>query len=196
MTDLIDIDAFVRARDYQTAIHEAGHAVVAHLVGVAIDHVMINSRGGHSMPVSEPWFVNARKLRAEITAIRRRLLRDYVGGKWDGRKWVGGKEVNVLRKGGKRLKNGKLRGTPAPELVAHMERLTKRHNAISKRAWASLSKDDHIKDLMHTLGGPVADQVFFNVPFEAPRWRKIKGRAKNWVLARGCIRASTDARRQ
>jgi len=30
---------------YELAVHEAGHAVVAHLVGVAIDRVAINSRG-------------------------------------------------------------------------------------------------------------------------------------------------------
>jgi hypothetical protein len=26
---------------------------------------------------------------------------------------------------------------------------------------------------MHTLGGPVADAVFFDLPFEAPRWRRL-----------------------
>jgi hypothetical protein len=49
--------------------------------------------------------------------------------------------------------------------------LRKRANALCKKEADSATRDDHVKDLMHTLGGPVADCVFFNAPFEAPRGR-------------------------
>jgi hypothetical protein len=172
--------------DYQLAVHEAGHAVVAHLVGIEIDHVTIKAKGGsgYSRPVRNPTAAIADKLWAEATAIRRKLmLVEYRGGKWDGRKWVGGRDIYVLRKGARRklvrvrgfskpLPIGKLQATPAPqELVDRMERLRKRARTIWKKATAKETRADHVKDLMHTLGGPVADSVFFNVPFEAPRWR-------------------------
>ena len=64
-----------------------------------------------------------------------------------------------------------------------MEGLRKRASAMWKKAHASKSRDDHIKDLMHTLGGPVADTVFFNVPFEAPRSRLL---TKAELKARDC----------
>ena len=55
-----------------------------------------------------------------------------------------------------------------------MEGLRKRANAMWKKDHASKSRDDHVKDrCCHTLGGPVADTVFFNVPFEAPRSRLL-----------------------
>jgi hypothetical protein len=160
---------------WHIAIHEAGHAVVGHLTGTAIDHVtIVRERGaaGHSSPVRTPAEITARKLWGEAVAIRRKLMWDYKGGKWDGRKWVGGKDVYVLRKGGKRLKNGSLRGTPAPELVKRMEDLRARANAIWKEVSDSETRKDRVKDLMHTLGGPVADCVFFDAPFEAPRPRE------------------------
>jgi hypothetical protein len=52
-----------------------------------------------------------------------------------------------------------------------MEDLRRRALAQWKKANAAESHADRVKDLMHTLGGPVADSVFFNVPFEAPRLR-------------------------
>jgi hypothetical protein len=88
---------------YELAVHEAGHAVVAHLVGVAIDRVAINSRGGRSKPVRDPVDATADKLWAEAIAIGRKLV--LAGITEDG------KCSYVLRKGYKR---GKVRGTPAP----------------------------------------------------------------------------------
>jgi hypothetical protein len=171
----------------EIAIHEAGHAVVAHLVGIAIDHVTIKPNGGgYSKPVRNPADAIADKLWAEASAISRKLvLVDRRGSKWDGRKWVGGKDVYVLRKGYKparawfgkadRVCRQKMRGTPAPqELVDRMEDLRKRARALWKKANAAETHTDHVKDLMHSLGGPVADSVFFNVPFEAPRIRPFK----------------------
>ena len=55
----------MRLTDRQTAIHEAGHAVVGHLVGVAIDHVTIIPKGfvaGYSRPVRRPVATTADKL--------------------------------------------------------------------------------------------------------------------------------------
>ena len=59
----------MRLTDRQTAIHEAGHAVVGHLVGVAIDHVTIIPKGfvaGYSRPVRRPVATTADKLWAEF----------------------------------------------------------------------------------------------------------------------------------
>jgi hypothetical protein len=159
--------------DYPLAIHEAGHAVVAHLVGIAIDHVTVTPkgfRGGYSRPVRDPVAATADKLWAESVAIRRKLLVSWADMK------VGDKPIYVLRKGARRLKKNywKVRGTPAPqELVDHMEGLRKRASAMWKKSVKGKIKEDHIKDLMHTLGGPVADAVFFNVPFEAPHARLL-----------------------
>ena len=177
----------MRLTDKQTAIHEAGHAVVGHLVGVAIDHVTIIPKGfvaGYSRPVRRPVAYHADKLWAEFVAISRRLVWGRLSGGFDG------KEGYLLRKGSRRRHwkfNGRavrpsrdgcgmvtIHGTPAPkELVDRMEGLRKRANAMWKKDHASKSRDDHVKDLMHTLGGPVADTVFFNVPFEAPRSRLL-----------------------
>ena len=59
----------MRLTDRQTAIHEAGHAVVGHLVGVAIDHVTIIPKGfvaGYSRPVRRPVATTADKLWANL----------------------------------------------------------------------------------------------------------------------------------
>jgi hypothetical protein len=68
-----------KQNDYRIAIHEAGHAVVGHLVGVAIDHVALcPDGGGVSSPVRDPAAAAADKLWAEATAISRKLvLADY-----------------------------------------------------------------------------------------------------------------------
>jgi hypothetical protein len=162
---------------FELAIHEAGHAVVAHLVGIAIDSVAIKPKGlygsGYSRPVRYPVAAIADKLWAEANAISRKLV------------WVdfkGGRHRYVLRKGYKparawfdkadRVCRQKRRATPAPqELVDRMEDLRRRAVALWKKANAAKTRADHIKDLMHTLGGPVADAVFFNMQFEAPRHR-------------------------
>jgi hypothetical protein len=177
---------------YETVIHEAGHAVVAHLVGVAIDHVTIvpgRWNVGHSAAVRDPVAAEADRLWDEAKAISRKLVRGRLSGGFDG------KEGWLLRKGSwhrywkyngrtvKRSNDGcgmrTTHGTPAPELGRRMERLRKQAEALWKEANASR---DHVKDLMHTLGGPVADAVFFNVPFAAPRLRLA---TKEEVRARG-----------
>ena len=59
-----------RLTDRQVAIHEAGHAVVGHLVGVAIDHVTIIPKGfvaGYSRPVRHPIAASADKLWADLS---------------------------------------------------------------------------------------------------------------------------------
>jgi hypothetical protein len=172
-----------RSQQCRIAVHEAGHAVVAHLTGTAIDHVKIRPNGsGYSMPVRDPVDAAADKLWDEASAIGRRLVWDYQGGEWRGGRWSGGKHVYVLRKGYRRLKNGDVRGTPAPELVARRDALRKRARAMWKKSAAETSKDEWAKELMHTLGGPVADAVFFNIPFEAPRGRLL---SKAKIKARG-----------
>jgi hypothetical protein len=163
---------------WKTAVHEAGHAVIAHLVGVEIDHVTIIPKGGtvgHSSPVRAPAAIAAQKLWDEATAIRRTLVyTEYKGGKWDGRRWVGGRHVYKLRKGYRPECYGHKRtqNTPAPQaLVKRMDDLRAQANALWKEADDSLTRKDRVKGLMHTFGGPVADCVFFNAPLEAPRYR-------------------------
>lgn len=160
----------VELQRYQVAIHEAGHAVVAHLAGIAIDRVKVRDDGsGYSRPVREAVAAEADKLWAESTAITRKLvLADFKDGK---RIWV-------LRKGYKRFKNGKVRGKPAPELAERVEDLRKRANAVWEKHTASKTHSDHVKDLMHSLGGPVADEVFFNTPFQEPRLRLMTKQEK------------------
>jgi hypothetical protein len=149
-------------QDRRTAIHEAGHAVVAHLTGTAIYHVAITYNGaGYSMPVERPERTAAGKLWKEALAISRKLRLAEV---------KDGMPVYVLRQGAsRRLKDGTVRGTPAPrELVDRMNELRDRADATN-----DASSRDWIKDLMHTLGGPVADTVFFHAPFEAPGSRPL-----------------------
>lgn len=181
---------------YELAIHEAGHAVIGHLVGVEIDYVtIIPSRGasGYSMPVRHPVAATADKLWAEANAISRKLVLADI---------KDGKPSYVLRKGCRRFKNGNVRGTRAPqELVDRMDGLRRRASAMWKKANAST---DHVKDLMHSLGGPVADVVFFNEPFHGPRERLVpKAELKLWGLSEaaygaartvGNIGASSDFR--
>jgi ATP-dependent Zn protease len=182
-----------RDEQYRVAIHEAGHAVVAHLVGIAIDHVTIVPKAGaagYSRPVRDPVAATADKLWAEATAIRRKLLVSWA----DVKEGADAKLVYVLRKSARRLKKNywKVRGTPAPqELVDRMELLRKRAHAMWKKSRARATREDHIKDLMHTLGGPVADAVFFNEPFEAPRNRlltKAELKARGMEHLYGCAR--------
>jgi hypothetical protein len=92
-----------RDEQYRVAIHEAGHAVVAHLVGIAIDHVTIVPKAGaagYSRPVRDPVAATADKLWAEATAIRRKLLVSWA----DVKEGADAKLVYVLRKCARRLK--------------------------------------------------------------------------------------------
>src|SRR5262245_44757835 len=73
-----------RKQQYKTAIHEAGHAVVGHLVGVEIDHVAITGPlSGYSRPVRRPKSAIADKLWATANSISRKIVRTgwYRGGK-------------------------------------------------------------------------------------------------------------------
>jgi hypothetical protein len=179
--------------NYEIAVHEAGHAVVAHLVGIEIDHVTIEAPrgGGYSMSIRDPEAVVADKLWAEAVAISRKLV--FTGYDKDG------KHIYALRrrcryvqrqyKGYMSFKEA-LR-IPAPgEMVDRMERLRRRANAIWKRA---NKRRDHVKDLMHILGGPVADCVFFNEPFEAPRSRLFtNGKLKAYGIGKAYRYGSGD----
>jgi hypothetical protein len=171
---------------WKVAIHEAGHAVVGHLTGTAIDHVtIVPGRGsaGHSKPVHSPESIAARKLWDEAVAIQRKLVWGRLG---EGFK---GKEGWLLRKGSRRRYwrwNGRTvrpsddncgtvttHGTPAPEMARRIKALRKQANALWNAEAESMTRKDHVEDLMHTLGGPVADCVFFNAPFEAGRWHRL-----------------------
>jgi ATP-dependent Zn protease len=79
------------------------------------------------------------------------------------------------------------------------ENLRKRALAISKRVKARRGKDFYIKDLMHTLGGPVAECVFFGLPFAPVRLRRatraeIKELGCNSVYTYGNAGANGDFR--
>jgi hypothetical protein len=158
----ISTKKLIRNALYEVAIHEAGHAVIAHLTGTEIDHVAVISTGsGYSRAVRDPQAAIADKLWAQANAISRKLV--LADCKEDGT------PVYVLRKGSRRFKNGNVRGTPVPqELLDRMEDLRKQARAMWNEAH---TRRDHVKDLMHSLGGPVADAVFFNTPFQAPRGR-------------------------
>jgi hypothetical protein len=171
---------------WHTAIHEAGHAVVGHLTGTAIDHVtIVPARGavGHSKPVRGPTEIAAQKLWDEATTIRRRLVRGNLTEGFDGKRgWL-------LRKGSRRRhwkwngrtvkpsKNGcgivTIHGTPAPQLARRVTILRRRASALWKEETDSRTRKDRVQDLMHTLGGPVADCVFFDAPFEPGRWHRL-----------------------
>src|SRR5262245_46341536 len=91
-----------RKQLYRTAVHEAGHAVVAHLVGAPVDYVEVDGYNGASVPVHNAEDNAGYKLWDEAKAISRKLVfRDYYG-KED-------KERFYLRKGYRRVKTYRTR---------------------------------------------------------------------------------------
>jgi hypothetical protein len=116
------------------------------------------------VPVPDPEYAAAKKLWAEALRIARKLrladVRD-------------GNPVYVLRDHGSRIrKDGTRRGTPAPqELVDRMNDLNRRGDA-ARDSWRK-NRDLVTRDLLHTLGGPVAESLFFGTPFEEPRERPL-----------------------
>jgi hypothetical protein len=63
-------------------------------------------------------------------------------------------------------------GTPAPrDLVDRMDDLNRRGDAAYDSALKN--RDLVTRNLLHALGGPVADSLFFGEPFEEPRERPL-----------------------
>lgn len=170
MTEYEDMTLWKRRRCSETeriAVHEAGHAVVALLTGTAIEYVTIVRKGsllGHSQSVTDPEYAAAKKLWAEALRIARKLrLADVKDGN----------PVYVLRNHRSRIrKDGTRRGTPAPrELVDRMDDLNRQGDAAADRM--RKNRDLVTRDLLHSLGGPVTESLFFGEPFEEPRERPL-----------------------